>query len=1103
MIMGYVKLDAIPEAKYLCDTKEDLALLLPRPSFGDTCWVIEESVEYIYNSKGKWLPKSNASAGVETKVDLTGYATEDYVQEQIQNIEHPVVEVPSKLSELENDANYAQQTYVDAKVADLVNSAPETLDTIGEIAQALKDHQDVADAITEAIGKKADKEDLPSIEGLASETFVTEAIQKIEFPVTDLSNYYTKEEVTQAIVDNAELPEGGLAHQHLITDAEGNKAWEDQTHYKALVAAQPVLEETTFTSKMVQPNMGLTSVPFNHGASEWGQLVDVVYDGVTYHCVAKEYTATPGSICVGNTSIGLPDTENTGEPFLWVRLYSTASSSYMYTAESAATEHTVSSTLAEHYEYITLAEEYLPKNIPMLKEGSWGQTVMVSSNSSEPNAYQAVGFGYLERIMFNDKSIYLNGPIDSIWHSVEYLTNLFIKEAKSLCLPMVERRIWMNSDSDYDMHRIFLKNYYTIEKDNDVIVHLHFDERYPDIILKQSDKSISLDPNWTAPEALPTTAKAHQVLTTNENGEKVWEEKLAYTTAEAIPFLEEFTWDGTQTFFPTAIADANDGDAVTIYIDDVPYTGVLVDDFFTSWLVKFDEEYDNPWIKALDQFSISKKGYNMNIGGAPLTWAVGKLSATVNTDVVHPIDNKYLGLKIKNGSEENSMIINGDEGATGYGAVSINSGRASGTYSVALGNSSASGLYSFAATGGSAKANNSAAFGDWTDAVTDNSVTIGTHNITDENKEYLFIVGNGEKGEFNPQTGYQRTLSNAHTVNKDGTGWFQKEIKVGGVSEHDENAKKVATEEYVNSLLGNKADSADIVQADWDENNSESNAYVMNRPFYDSRTNVIEWDGETSDTIVTIPEMGVTLYRVSDTPLTKAELGTVTYYNFGGTKGYTNLNSDLIVESDGKIISESQTFAFVSVLEDGVVMSHGNGVKDVVFEKKGIYFWELRFSATSSLKTQKIKYGAVTQIPDYYISNNIARQDIVEWINYHTPKALAIYAADLDKDIITEVHSSGYIAGSGYNYTNNLGDALSYDNLKKYFQNAPGYAVSVGVHWLTASGMGEKRQALDLHMGEDGIGFHFIKDITFDETTGQPQFNLKKIWVANPNYVAG
>jgi hypothetical protein len=526
--MGFMKFDAIPEAKYLCDTIEDLSTLLPRPSYGDTCWVISEACEYICNSKGEWLPKEKASKTT-ANVDLTGYATEDFVQEQIQNIEHPVVEVPSKLSELENDANYAQQAYVDTKVADLVNSAPETLDTIGEIAQALKDHQDVADAITEAIGKKADKEDLPSIEGLASEAFVTEAIQKIEFPVTDLSNYYTRDEVTQAIADSAELPAVNDAHMQLVTDAEGNKVWEDQTHYKSLVAAQLALGETTFTSKMVQANMGLTSVPFNHGASEWGQLVDVVYDGVTYHCVAKEYTATPGSICVGNTSIGLKDTENTGEPFLWVRLYPSASSSYMYTADSAATEHTVSSTLAEHYEYITLPEEYLPKNIPMLKEGKYGQTLMVSSNSSgTPNAYEAVGFGYLERIMFNDKSIYLNGSIDSIWHSVDYLTNLFVREAKSFCLPLAERRVWMPSDSDYNLHSVFLKEFWVIEKDDDIIVHLHFCDEYPDLIIKKSDNSITLDPEWVAPVNVPTSDKAHMQLVTNANGEMVWEDKLCY-----------------------------------------------------------------------------------------------------------------------------------------------------------------------------------------------------------------------------------------------------------------------------------------------------------------------------------------------------------------------------------------------------------------------------------------------------------------------------------------------------------------------------------------------------------------------------------------------
>jgi hypothetical protein len=139
------------------------------------------------------------------------------------------------------------------------------------------------------------------------------------------------------------------------------------------------------------------------------------------------------------------------------------------------------------------------------------------------------------------------------------------------------------------------------------------------------------------------------------------------------------------------------------------------------------------------------------------------------------------------------MIVNGDGSSpVGYYALSLNDGVATGPRSTAIGaSSSASGTYSFATAGGSAKGKCSTSLGEWTEAMADNSLTIGTHNITDENKEYLFIIGNGNKGEFNPQVGYERVYSNAHTVNKDGTGWFQKEIKIGGTNEHDENAKTV------------------------------------------------------------------------------------------------------------------------------------------------------------------------------------------------------------------------------------------------------------------------------------------------------------------------
>lgn len=51
----------------------------------------------------------------------------------------------------------ATEDYVKNEVANLVNSAPETLDTLGELAQALKDNEDGVVAITNELAKKANR----------------------------------------------------------------------------------------------------------------------------------------------------------------------------------------------------------------------------------------------------------------------------------------------------------------------------------------------------------------------------------------------------------------------------------------------------------------------------------------------------------------------------------------------------------------------------------------------------------------------------------------------------------------------------------------------------------------------------------------------------------------------------------------------------------------------------------------------------------------------------------------------------------------------------------------------------------------------------------
>lgn len=55
---------------------------------------------------------------------------------------------------------------IDEKVADLVNSAPEALNTLGELATALQNHEDAYDSLLEVVGKKADATPNPKFDSV-------------------------------------------------------------------------------------------------------------------------------------------------------------------------------------------------------------------------------------------------------------------------------------------------------------------------------------------------------------------------------------------------------------------------------------------------------------------------------------------------------------------------------------------------------------------------------------------------------------------------------------------------------------------------------------------------------------------------------------------------------------------------------------------------------------------------------------------------------------------------------------------------------------------------------------------------------------------------
>ena len=69
-------------------------------------------------------------------------------------------DIPEKVSDLTNDAEYTTISDLSIAIANLVNSAPETLDTLGEVAEALNNADTSIIAILDTIGNKANKEDV-------------------------------------------------------------------------------------------------------------------------------------------------------------------------------------------------------------------------------------------------------------------------------------------------------------------------------------------------------------------------------------------------------------------------------------------------------------------------------------------------------------------------------------------------------------------------------------------------------------------------------------------------------------------------------------------------------------------------------------------------------------------------------------------------------------------------------------------------------------------------------------------------------------------------------------------------------------------------------
>lgn len=142
-----------------------------RAYIGMKVCVLESMKEYIYNGTSwdesggisdeelqqlitayEHSQSSHAPSDAQKNSDITKTEIEEKLIGDITSHTHS-----QYLTEHQDISHLASETYVDTKISDVVNSAPETLDTLNELAKALGNDENFSTTIANQIGTKVDK----------------------------------------------------------------------------------------------------------------------------------------------------------------------------------------------------------------------------------------------------------------------------------------------------------------------------------------------------------------------------------------------------------------------------------------------------------------------------------------------------------------------------------------------------------------------------------------------------------------------------------------------------------------------------------------------------------------------------------------------------------------------------------------------------------------------------------------------------------------------------------------------------------------------------------------------------------------------------------
>lgn len=118
------------------------------------------------------------------------------------DIHTPIATIEGMIDTAVGSLNYATPDYVDTKVADLVNSSPETLDTLKELSDALGNDSNFATTVANQIGSKANKDDVYT-KGETDTLLEGKANSEHNHVVSDITDFPTIPTKTSQLINDS------------------------------------------------------------------------------------------------------------------------------------------------------------------------------------------------------------------------------------------------------------------------------------------------------------------------------------------------------------------------------------------------------------------------------------------------------------------------------------------------------------------------------------------------------------------------------------------------------------------------------------------------------------------------------------------------------------------------------------------------------------------------------------------------------------------------------------------------------------------------------------------------------------------------------------